>query len=266
MRVNLENRNCPKCGATLKKIVYGMITSDAIESGEFIIGGCEIDGTQPWLGCEDCDFRGFPGGRTFRTSFEETHYEENPSGVDEALVTSVQIDLMTATEDELWLLASRLFEARLELLHRGVSKRDIEIAYEQNWENWIFMPFEPFEEILVHFSRPSGKVLGVTIYFAHEKFQHHMRLILEDGTWGEFPSWHEFRATVLGYKSEGLETWVLEGPEIDTIEAYGGSATDLNSEFVRALIARKWRVDPREFPGELSLLDRPILWPYWYER
>ncbi len=263
--MSLENRKCPECGATLKKITYGLMSKDALESGDYILGGCQIDVLEPWLGCPNCNFEGFPGGRTFRTEFEIPNHIFDPDGYTGTELTRHHVDLTTATEDQLWKLAARIFEARLELVHRGVKQREIEIAYDQNWEDWTFMPFEPFEEILVHFSRPQEKVLGVVINFAYEKFQFCTRLRAQDGSWEQLSPGPEFHEAFSNYDREGLETWELESKELQTEDAYASEVTDLNSPFIRALSQNNWNVDPRHYPNELFELSRPIRWPHWYE-
>lgn len=53
---------CPECGkvGTVRKILWGMPSVEAFESGNYIIGGCMVqgDGLDPKHGCTECDWEG----------------------------------------------------------------------------------------------------------------------------------------------------------------------------------------------------------------
>ena len=264
MKQGLENRKCPECGSPLKSIVYGLV--DENHETDNILGGCEVDGTEPWLGCGRCDFRGFPGGRTFKTFHTKPGYRPGTGNSSNPEIIEREFNLLTASEDQLWGWSDGLYEARLELLHRGIPKERINAAYKENWELWTFMPFDPVEEIFVHYSRIQGRVLGVTMYFAHEKVQHALTLERAANLWRPFESSRDFMNTVLRFKVEGLETWLIESPHLETEDAYWGEECDLNSPFVKSLEASDWTSDPKAFPEEMVGLSVPILWPHWYDR
>lgn len=51
-------KKCPKCGAELIEIVYGMPSYElfkAEEHGEVVIGGCGVFGDAPEYHCKKCD-------------------------------------------------------------------------------------------------------------------------------------------------------------------------------------------------------------------
>jgi len=54
--------SCPECGevGTIRKILRGMPTQEAFESGDFVIGGCEVNegGWDPKYGCQNCSWTG----------------------------------------------------------------------------------------------------------------------------------------------------------------------------------------------------------------
>lgn len=264
MNPNLENRKCPECGSGLSEILYGLV-GESLAPGT-LLGGCEVDGTEPWLGCKRCGYRGFPGGRTYKTFHTKPGYRPGTENSDNPEVIEREFNLLTASEDQLWGWSDGLFEARLELLHRGISKERINAAYDENWELWTFMPFDPVEEIFVHYSRTQRRVLGVTMYFAHEKFQHALTLKHGALLWRPFESSKDFMNTVLSFKVEGVETWLIEAPNLETEDAYWGEECDLNSQFIKSLVASSWTSDPRDFPEEMVGLRVPILWPHWYDR
>lgn len=58
----MESIECPECGdvGTIRKILWGMPTQEAFESGDYIIGGCLVrgDGNDPTYGCTMCSWEG----------------------------------------------------------------------------------------------------------------------------------------------------------------------------------------------------------------
>ena len=59
---SMETASCPECGevGTIRKILWGMPTQEAFESGDFVIGGCIVngDGSDPKYGCLKCSWTG----------------------------------------------------------------------------------------------------------------------------------------------------------------------------------------------------------------
>ena len=260
---DLSGRKCPNCGNELVPIVYGMVDPSARNDPKTIIGGCEIDGNEPWLGCTWCDFRGYPGGRTYKTFHTKPGYKPGTENSNNPEIIQREFDLLSARDEELWGWSDGLFEARLELLHRGVSEQEILNAYFEN-EHWQFMPFKPYEMALVYYSRPRKMVLGIGLFYAHERFQAAHHLTPEDTSWVAL-SPQIFIKRLVAHKSEGLETWELNLENLDTSDAYWEGESDFGSEFVAACLAKNWSVDPADFGGALGQWERPILWPYWLE-
>ena len=58
----METTSCPECGeiGTIRKILWGMPTQEAFDSGDFVIGGCMVnaDGSDPKVGCLECSWTG----------------------------------------------------------------------------------------------------------------------------------------------------------------------------------------------------------------
>ena len=58
----METASCPECGeiGTICKILWGMPTEQAFESGDFVIGGCMVqgEGLDPKIGCLSCSWTG----------------------------------------------------------------------------------------------------------------------------------------------------------------------------------------------------------------
>ena len=58
----METTACPECGQfdTIREILWGMPTQEAFESGDYIIGGCLVqgDGSDPKYGCTLCSWEG----------------------------------------------------------------------------------------------------------------------------------------------------------------------------------------------------------------
>lgn len=263
-RDELSGRKCPQCGNKLLRIVYGMVDPSVLDDPDTIVGGCDINGIEPWLGCSQCDFRGFPGGRTYKTFHTKPGYKPGTENSENPEVIQREFDLLRATNEQLWGWSDGLFEARLELLHRGISEQEIFDAYLEN-ELWQFMPFKPFEIALVYYSRPRGKVLGIGLFYAHERFQAANHLGGNKTTWASLHSPKLFLDTLLPHKSEGLETWELDLRDLDTSDAYWESETDCGSAFIRACLEKDWSVDPADFSELVGQFERPILWPHWLE-
>jgi hypothetical protein len=54
----METAFCPECGevGTIRKILWRMPAQEAFESGDFVIGGCIVQGggSDPKCGCQSC--------------------------------------------------------------------------------------------------------------------------------------------------------------------------------------------------------------------
>ncbi len=263
-REDLTGRKCSQCGNELVRIVYGMVDPSLLDDRKTMLGGCEIDGNEPWLGCPECGFRGYPGGRTYKTFHTKPGYKPGTENSKNPEIIQREFDLPSATFDQLWGWSDGLFEARLELMHRGVSEREILHAYYEN-EHWQYMPFKPDETALVYYSKPRQMVLGIGLFYAHEKFQAAHHLTPDDDNWVTLYSPQFFIDRLVAHKSEGLETWELDLTDLDTSDAYWEGETDFGSTFIANCLEKNWSVNPADFGGLLEQCDRPILWPYWLE-
>ena len=58
----METVSCPECGdvGTIRRFLWGMPTQEAFESGDFVIGGCIVQGDEsdPKFGCLNCSWTG----------------------------------------------------------------------------------------------------------------------------------------------------------------------------------------------------------------
>ncbi len=251
-------RSCPKCGDQMKKILYGMPSPDVLESDEYIIAGCMLGPDAPQIGCPSCGYETQPGGRTYRTEFTKPIYKPGTEDWDEPEIIQRKIDLVTASDEEVWALSDGLFQARLELLHRGVDEKQINDRYLQE-ENWSFMPFKPYAEVLVYVDSATKEPLMASWFFAHES-THGFCFIQAGGEqWDTVGTTNQFHDLMLSLKREALETWHVAAD--DSYPAPDGPPTHLSSPAVRAVIEGKYpKFGPRD-----SKQERPILWPYWFE-
>lgn len=263
-RDELSGRKCPECGNELLRIVYGMVDPSVLDEAKTILGGCDIDGNEPWLGCSQCDYRGYPGGRTYKTFHTKPGYKPGTENSANPEVIQREFDLPRATDEQLWGWSDGLFEARLELLHRGVSEREIFDAYIEN-ELWQFMPLKPYETALVYYSKPRQMVLGIGLFYAHERFQAAHHLTPDTANWVALSSAQIFINRLVEHKSEGLESWELDLSSLDTSDAYWEGETDFGSPFIKACLENGWSINPADFGELLSQNERPILWPHWLE-
>ncbi len=236
---------CPKCGNSLLEIVYGMVDPETMENPAVIVGGCDFDPNAPVRGCRSCGFRGYPGGRTYKTSFT---------------VNGHAVNLLEFTDIEVWLLAETNFKARLELLHRGVSEREIFQQVLEN-EDWLLLPFEPFAQVYVHVDDETGKPLLASWFYAHEEVLLYSYLMPGGNRWQEPISRQDFYDVVLPLKRPSLSVWLVkandDSPDIFDPEVL---PVDFGSQAVRAVIDN---TSPT-FSAADKRMERPILWPSWF--
>ena len=68
----METTSCPECSevGTIRKILWGYPTQEAFESGDFVIGGCLVNGygSDPKYGCQSCSWTGNYKNRKLITS------------------------------------------------------------------------------------------------------------------------------------------------------------------------------------------------------
>ena len=259
----IQTRNCPKCGKTLVPIVYGMVDQATASDPSVIIGGCLIDGNQPYLGCLSCGWQGFPGGRSYKTRFTQRKLVQLSDDPDTG-IRDVTFDVVEATPGELFVWAAGLFEARLELLHRGLTTIEELEHLEIENDHWEPMPFEQKEATIAYYDPKTSLVLAVAMFFSRENS--HVFTYAESGLddWDMVSSRKEFMDLVLSWKRESLESWEIKTLSTSTAPEGDGSKETWGSPVIEAIWLNR-QVARSLLEEQGQQYSRPILWPSWFD-
>ena len=256
-----ETKTCPSCGGKLQGIIYGRVTQEALENPELIIGNCIIDGKEPQLGCIECGWRGFPGGREFRTKFNKNVAEPTHSEMVEGVL---QLDLVEVSNTDLMALAATLLEARLELIHRGVvSREDIDRLSFEN-EHWRSLPLDSKEEIVAYFDAETQRVIAVAQFLASKNC--HLFMYVRPGMkeWGTLLTREEFRDFVESLKRPRLQSWELTVGEDETPEEFIQGRSSYANDVIKTVWANE-KVTFKQLRTNGLRYEQPILWPWWFD-
>lgn len=254
------NKNCPDCKSQLKPIVYGLVTEESVKNGEVIVGGCLVDGNEPHFGCSNCGYQGFPGGRTYKTKHRKPKYKPGTENSDQPEIIQVVFDVVAATDEQLWGWAEGLWEARLELLHRGVSRDAIE-KHALETENWDAMPFEETELGIVQYNPTTRRIIGIGIFYAHGKTQAYTYRLPGMENWGTCLTVGDFRHIQANFPKEAnLETWQLILKPGQSEDAFWGESTDLNHPLVMTMLASQ-EISKEQLEKHAPQFERFFIWP-----
>lgn len=257
-----KTEKCPDCRSNLKPIIYGMVPEGFTEENQVILGGCLLDGREPHVGCENCGYRGAPGGRMYKTAHTKPKYKLGTENSENPEIIQVVFDVVEASDDELWGWAEGLFEARLELLHRGVPREAIE-EYGENAEFWDAMPFEPTELGIIQYDPVAQKIVGAEIFFAHGKMQVHTYRLPEMKRWGSCFTVGDFFFVQENFRpTEALETWQFLLAQGQSDDAFGAEDTDLGHPLIKAMLA-SGEVPKHEMEKYAQQFERFFIWPAW---
>lgn len=254
---------CPDCRTELKQIVYGMMTEELFESGDYIPGGCLIDGLEPHWGCDNCGYRGFLGGREYKTRHTKPGYKPGTENSLNPEIIELVFDVIEASDEELWGWSEGLWEARLELLHRGISKAEIE-AYGEQAELWDAMPFEETELGIIQYDPATQKIIGIEIFYAHGKTQSYSYRLPGMDKWGGCYTVGDFHHVQTNFPREAnLETWQLILKEGQSDDAFWEEESDLDHPLVKQMLASE-NVSKENLEKYSPQFERFFIWPSWF--
>ena len=257
------NKNCPDCKSKLKPVVYGLVPESVAKNDDVIIGGCLVDGNEPHFGCSNCGYQGFPGGRTYKTKHSKPKYKFGTENTDNPEVIQVIFDVVEATEEQLWGWAEGLWEARLELLHRGVPKDVIE-QHGLEVENWDAMPFDETELGIIQYDPASKKIIGIGIFYAHGNTQSYTYRLPGMNRWGSCFTMGDFHHVQGNFPREAnLQTWQLMLRDGQSEDAFWGEDTDLDHPLVKAMLDSR-EVSIEMLEGLSPQFERFFIWPAWF--
>ena len=250
---------CPDCGSAVKPIVYGMVAGP----GDYIIGGCMVDGTEPHFGCETCGWQGYPGGRTYQTVFYKSKIVPGTEEQNPRHYFNVKFDVVAANTEDLWEWAAGLFEARLELLHRGVPRELIE-EKEREIDHWESLPFDLKEEVIAYYNPETQRVKAVAYFYAEGAIHGVVYRKPGQKEWMHFDNRADFQKTLTSFKADALESWALDfNSELaETIVLWGDSS--LGNPALE-LLETTDSLPIRTLFENSDQFERPILWPWWFE-
>lgn len=260
----IQTRKCPKCGNGLVPIIYGMVDQATANDPSVMIGGCLIDGTEPHAGCRSCGWQGFPGGRSYKTSFTKPKLVQLSDDPDDTGVREVTFDVLSAKPEELMVWSAGLFEARLELIHRGLMSVEALEELEFENEHWESMPFEQKEATIAYIDSETSEVLAVAMFFSHKKWHmfSYAKFGLDD--WDTASSQTDFTQLVVSWKRASLESWEIKTLSTSTSPEGDSSKETWGSPVIEAVwLNQKVSRDLLEEQGQQYA--RPILWPWWFE-
>lgn len=258
----MSDQKCPDCGAALKRVTYSRDDLEAIHLGFVIQGVADVDGKEPHIGCDRCGYRGNPGGRTYQTQHTKPGYQPGTENSDNPVIIQVLFDVVEAPEEYLWGWAEGLFEARLELVHRGHSEEEIE-EYGYDQENWDAMPFHPTEYVFIQYDPQTMLVVGACIFYAHGRSQAFAYRLPNMPSWDTCLTTGDFDEVMKNFpRSAGLQTWTLKVDPDATGDAFWGDDTNLGSEIIDSMVAGM-KVDPDLLQLRADQFEHFLTRPMW---
>jgi hypothetical protein len=172
----------------------------------------------------------------------------------------VVFDVVAATDEQLWGWSEGLWEARLELLHRGVPREVIE-QHGLEVDNWDAMPFDETELGIIQYDPVSQKIIGIEIFYAHGKTQAYSYRLPGMDKWDSCFTVGDFHHVQENFPREAnLETWQLILKEGQSEDAFWGEDTDLDHPLVKSMLASE-AVDKEKMEAFAPQFERFFIWP-----
>ena len=156
-----------------------------------------------------------------------------------------------------------MYEARLELMYRGVSREEIEDRAASD-TSWSSIPLEHTEVLLGYFDS-KNEVLIDAMFFAANHYGH-MVLGFDraTATWDAIFSKKAFKDRISSIQREGLVTFALRYDKEQLEDFDFDNVTDIGS-----FVLKRFIEDPSMPIGFLwhngDEYERPILWPSWFD-
>jgi hypothetical protein len=256
--------HCPDCGLPVKDMIYGMLAGPP--GPNEIAAGCEMDPNSPAKGCDECGWRGAPGGRTWETSFTQTVIDSDPVNPEIDREQTFEFDLLTMNNEELLEFGKFNLEARFELVHQGLDPRWVERYYDQFdiIEAGSFPLFDT-EITLAYYNELTNMVEQVCYFFARN--MNHQFEYLRPGmrNWDATPSSvKSFHEVVFSMKKPDVTGWIINMPSEVSEEDNLSSPDNYGSPVIKAMILNK-EISLDEMSKLATKLDRTVYWPYWFD-
>lgn len=255
---------CPDCGSPVKDMVYGMLAGPP--GPNEISAGCEMDHSSPAKGCDECGWRGAPGGRTWETSFTQTVIDADPENPEIDREQVLEYNLLTMTHEELLDFGKFNLEARFELVHQGLEPMWVERYYDQfNIGEAAPLPLFHTYVALAYYNSATKKIEQVC-YFSARHYNHlfqYLRPGMDD--WGAaFNSVQEFHDVVFSMKKPHVAGWIAKFPKELSEEDKFSTPDNFGSPVIKAMILNEV-ISLEELSEHAIKLETTVYWPYWFE-
>jgi hypothetical protein len=198
---------CPKCGAAVKQIVYGLVR-DA--GDDVVLGGCSLmPGLDPEFTCTSCTGEFGHGGRNYLTEFEfEVELTQRVTG--EKRFETRHLNLLELPTEQVLEYAPLLLEARYELKHRGFSDEDLEFfALKENWKPF---PLEPKFDVWYFWNSNTRKIELAAQFYAHGVRHVHGIYLPNGNRCGKLKRMADFQRQFAFEANPEIQAWNLRNP------------------------------------------------------
>jgi hypothetical protein len=255
---------CPECHTELHEIVYGMLAGPPKDNQ--VAGGCEWSDEAPTRVCPKCKWEGGLGGRTWPTKGSHRVPLDDPSAEFGVRVETIDFDLTTMTNDELFRLGRVTVTARLELVHRGLDAEDIDDYYDLlddgDARSW---PLIRKDACFVFYNSDTHLIEQACTYGSQRSMHEFLYLRQGMDDWQMVDTLEAFHDVVFGMKNPSLQVWEIEVYDDElTDEDADSEPFNYGSEVIKALLAGEAVTDD-ELAKEGDQYEKPIFWPHWFD-
>lgn len=255
---------CPDCRSLLKDMVYGMLAGPPGPSE--IAAGCEMEPNSPAKGCEECGWRGAPGGRTWGTNFTQTVIDSDPLNPEIDREQTFEFDLLNMNNEELLEFGKFNLEARFELVHQGMDPEWVDHYYDQfDISEAASLPLFHTEVTLAYYNESTNLVEQVC-YFSARTYSHQFQYLRPgmrdwDAALASVKSFHD---VVFSMKKPDITGWIINMPSELLEEDKLSSPDNYGSPVIKAMILNK-EIPLDDMTKLATKLDRTVYWPYWFD-
>lgn len=250
--------NCPKCGARLKKIRYGLHAGPP--NWDEIDAGCAFDENAPTKTCDNCEWRGGNGGRTWETSWIDTQNEIDEANPSKTISVSREIDLESMTDEELFEFGETRLLPRYELAFRGYNPGDID----DHFESGASLPLLEKQAILICFNTQTKLIEQATQFVSHRMT--HLYCYLRPGMsdWDSVITGPEYRDVQSRAGRDSIEVWSLDLSIDYNADGEEGEWQHFGIPLLKKMLAGS-PVEQNDLQSMAQRFERNIPAPRWFE-
>ena len=252
--------NCPKCGARLKTIRYGLHAGPP--NWDEIDAGCAFDENAPTKACDNCEWRGGNGGRTWETSWLETWEVPIDDGSGKMRSMSREFDLESMSDIELIECGESMLIPRYELVFRGYSPESVDQLFDER--DAPSFPLLEKEIMFVHYN-PSTKLIEQASNF-HAHRMNHMFLYLRPGfsEWDSVIVSADYEKAIQKFTDPELEIWEIDLSIEYNADGEEGEWQHYGIPELKVMLAGE-PLEPNVLASTAKRFKRSIPLPRWFE-